>query len=219
MLTDAYPRLVDLRAEQRPEGPPKSGLVRKGRLVARDPKTIDAICLHQTARFYGVAPYQVLAAKGDRTLALHRRGLDVHAHVTAWTTGKFTPCYPLTAYVWHGNGANARSIGLEVEGLYNGKPGGSDAEPKPETIDAAREAVRWIVAEAAREGITIRYVLAHRQYSDSRRADPGWRIWRDVGLWSETALGLVTLPLLTDTERGQGRPIPAAWDPRQTAAY
>lgn len=211
--------IVDLRSLQKAAGPdPRCGLIRKGRLVMRDPKTIDAIVLHQTAKLYGVAPYQVLAAKGDRALAKHRRGLDVHAHVTSWTDGAFSAAYPLAAYVWHGNGSNARSIGLEVEGLYAGVPGRGE-EPTDETIATAREAVRWIVEEAAREGITIRYVLAHRQYSDSRRADPGWRLWREVALWAEAELGLVTLPELVDSERGAGRPIPRQWDPRQSAAY
>lgn len=210
--------IVDLRSEQKPGGPdPKCGEHdRAGRLIIRKPEAIDAICLHQTARFYGVAPYQVLAAKGDKRLAKWRRGLGVHAHVTSWTNGAFTAAYPLRAYVWHGNGANGRSIGLEVEGLYNGRPGGSDAEPTDETIATAREAVRWIVEAARSEGITIRYMLAHRQYSRTRQADPGWRLWRDVALWSEDALGLVTLPDLVD---GEGRPIPRDWDPRRTAAY
>lgn len=209
--------ILDLRADQAPGGPsPGCGKLFGGRLVMRDPRTIDAICLHQTAVVFGVSDQQVRAAKGDRELAKHRRALRVHAHMTAFTTGTAVAAYPLRAYVHHGNGSNARSIGLEIEGHYDGIPGGKLGDPDDRTIETAREAMRWLVAEAAREGITIRHVVAHRQYASSRRSDPGWRIWRDVALWSESALGLSTLPDLVDRD---GRPIPRAWDARQTEAY
>ncbi len=179
----------------------------------RKPETIDAVVLHQTSVTFGASRQAILAAKGDRDLARHRRALGVHAHVTAFCDGTVVPAYPLRAYVWHGNGSNARSIGLEVEGAYNGAPGGKNDEPDATTIAAAREALTWIVSEAAKEGIVIRHVLAHRQYSRTRRADPGWMLWRDVGVWAESALGLTSLPTLTDRD---GYPIPESWDPRQT---
>lgn len=209
--------VIDLRAEQKPGGPDaKCGKLSGGRLVMRDPASIDAVCLHQTAKFYGVAPYQVQAAKGDRALAKHRRGLNVHAHVTSWNDGAFTAAYPLRAYVHHGNGANSRSLGLEIEGHYDGIPGGKLGDPTDLTIATAREALRWLVEAARAEGMPIRHILAHRQYSSSRRSDPGWKIWRDVGVWSEEALGLTPLPTLTDRD---GAAIPKAWDSRQVAAY
>lgn len=207
----------DLRSEQKPAGPdPRCGRIASGKLVLRDPLTIDAITLHQTACTFGVSQAAIRAAGGDRSLARDRRALNIHAHVTAFRDGHVVPAYPLRAYVYHGHGSNARAIGLEIEGHYDGIPGGKLGDPDDATIEAAREAMRWIVAEAASEGVTIRHVVAHRQYTTSRRSDPGWRIWRDVALWSESALGLVTLPGLTDRD---GRPIPKAWDARQTAAY
>lgn len=213
--------IVDLRAQQKPGGPdPKCGLHdRRGALVLRQPEAIDSICLHQTAVRFGARASDIAAERGDKQSGRWRRALGVHAHVTAFDDGAVCPSYPLRAYVWHGNGANGRSIGLEVEGVYNGRPGGSDAEPTDETIQTAREAMRWIVEAARAEGITIRYVLAHRQFSDSRRADPGWTLWRQVALWADDALGLATIPTLTDTERGVGHPIPREWDPRQSGGY
>lgn len=209
--------ILDLRAQQKPAGPdPRCGTIRNGALVLRDPKEIDAITLHQTGVWFGVSAQQRLAAGGDEALARHRRALRVHAHVTAFRDGVVVPAYPLRAYVWHGNGANGRSIGLEIEGLYNGAPGGKHDEPTPTVIAGAREAVRWIVDEAAKEGIAIRYMLAHRQYSKSRRPDPGWTLWQEVGLWAERELGLFTLPDLTDRD---GLPIPKTWDARQVEPY
>ncbi len=210
--------ILDLRNEQKPGGPDaKSGKIVGGRLVMRDPASIDAIVLHQTAVTFGASPAAVRAAKGDKDLARHRRALGVHAHVTAFTDGTAVAAYPLRAYVYHGNGANSRSIGLEIEGHYNGIPGGQLAEPDAATIQSAREACTWLVEAARAEGITLRYYLAHRQYSRSRRSDPGWYLWRAVGVdWCEARLGLQPLPTLVDRD---GYPIPKTWDPRQGGAY
>lgn len=209
--------ILDLRHEQKPDGPDqRCGKIRGGSLVMRDPASIDAICLHQTAVSFGASASSIAAAKGDKDLARHRRALGVHAHVTAFRDGTVVPAYPLRAYVWHGNGANQRSIGLEIEGLYNGKPGGSNAEPDQTTIEGAREAMRWIVDTALAEGIHLQHVVAHRQYSRTRQADPGWTIWREVALWAESTLGLRTIPALAVDG---GRPIPTSWDPRQSATY
>lgn len=218
MIVQPSDALIDLRGEQTKAGPPGAGrLDRGGGLVLRDAGSIDAICLHQTACTFGVSPGQVRAAKGDRDLAKHRRALGVHAHVTAFMTGRFVAAYPLRAYVYHGNGANGRSIGLEIEGHYDGIPGGKLGDPTVTTIDAARAALTWIIDTCADEGIKIRYLLAHRQYSDSRRSDPGWAIWQRVALdYGVRIHGLTTLPALVD---GRGRPIPRAWDATAEAGY
>ena len=209
--------IYDLRSQQAPAGPdPKCGRIVHGALEMRKPETIDAITLHQMAVTMGARTADVQAEHGDKVKGRWRRALGVHAHVSAFTDGGVVPAYPLRAYVWHGNGSNGRAIGLEVEGLYNGRPGGRLAEPSDLTIETVREAVRWIVEAARGEGITIRYVLAHRQYSPTRQSDPGWRIWREVALWAGTALGLATIPGLVD---GDGRAIPREWDPWQSTAY
>lgn len=209
-------RCYDVRAEHVVD--PHSGAEKlvRGKVVIRRPEDIDSICLHQTAVTFGVHASQVRAAKGDRELAQFMRAKRVHAHVTAFDEGAFVAAYPLRHYVRHGNGANARSIGLEIEGLFNGVPGGKRSEPSGLLIEAARAACAWIVEAAQAEGITIRYVLAHRQYSSSRGSDPGWAIWQRVAIeHCEHGLGLRSIPGLTDRT---GRPIPVAWDPRQAAA-
>lgn len=206
-------KILDLRATQKPAGPdPKCGRIVAGKLAMRDPSTVDAICLHQTGVWFGVSREQRLAAGGDESLARHRRALKIHAHATTFRDGVTVAAYPLLAYVWHGNGANARSIGLEVEGLYNGAPGGKYDEPTPEVIRGALDAVRWLVGAAKADGATIRYIVAHRQYSRSRRADPGWSLWRGVAM----SCGLEMLPDLTDRD---GAPIPGTWDPSQSEPY
>lgn len=208
---------LDLRSQQSKIGPDGAGKVSRGALVMRDPATVTTLVGHQMAVFMGVAPYQVQAAKGDRALAKHRRALNVHAHVSAFTDGTFVVAYPLLAYLFHGNGSNAYSIGLETEGLYNGIPGGKLDEPTDLTIETSREACTWIVEEAARCGATLRYYEAHRQHAASRRSDPGHRLWQAVYVdHCEGVLGLSPRPDLTTRD---GRPIPRMWDRRQTEGY
>lgn len=218
--------IIDIRKQQTPSGPPGAGkLDARGVLVLRDRAKIDAICLHQTAVTFGVSPAAMRKQGGDAAMAQFMRAKNVHAHVTAFDEGVFVPAYPLRSYVWHGNGSNARSIGLEIEGFFNGEPGGRTNFPKdkPRTepaellLQTAREACTWIVNAARDEGITIRYVVAHRQYAASRRSDPGWRIWQEVAIaHCERVLGLATLPTLVDRD---GRSIPRAWDGRQQGIY
>jgi hypothetical protein len=217
--------LLDLRSQQTPSGPPNAGKLYRGRLVHRKPIEIDSICLHQTAVTFGVSPAAIRKQGGDAAMAQFMRAKGVHAHVTAFDEGVFVPAYPLRAYVWHGNGANSRSIGLEIEGFFNGEPGGkSNGDPdKPRTepsdllIQTAREACTWIVNACAEEGIVIKHVLAHRQYASSRRSDPGWAIWQRVAIeHCERALRLTSIP---DLRKGDGKAIPTSWDHRQTAAY
>lgn len=217
--------VIDVRNQQTPSGPPGACKLRRGRMIMRDPATIDAICLHQTAVTFGASPAAIRMQGGDAAMAQFMRAKKVHAHVTAFDEGVFVPAYPLRGYVWHGNGANARSIGLEIEGYFNGQPGGvlngnplvRRDEPSDLLIQTARSACTWIVEAAKAEGITIRHVVAHRQYDSSRRSDPGWAIWQRVALeHCERALGLTSIPDLTDRD---GKPIPTSWDARQKAAY
>ena len=183
----------------------------------RDPATVTTLVGHQMACTLGAASYMVQAAKGDKDLARHRRALGVHAHVSVFTDGTFVAAYPLLAYVWHGNGSNAYSIGLETEGHYNGIPGGVLAEPTDLTIETSRAACTWIVAEAARCGATLLFYEAHRQHAASRRSDPGHRLWKAVYVdHCEGALGLKPRPEMTTRD---GRTIPRMWDARQMGGY
>lgn len=210
-------RFYDVRSEYRYDPTDTAEKLFRGKVVQRDPKRIVNLCLHQTAVTFGVSASQIKAAGGDAQLAQFMRAKRVNAHCTVFDEGAAVLAYPLRNYVQHGNGANATSIGIEIEGLYNGLPGGERPEPTEVTIQTARDACSWIVSEAAKEGIAILGVVAHRQYSGDRRADPGWAIWQRIAIeHCEHVLGLSPMPTLTDRK---GRPIPREWDARQSAAY
>ncbi len=209
--------LLDLRHEQSASGPTGACKVSRGKVVMRDPASVTTLVGHQMAVTLGVADYQIRASKGDRDLARHRRALNIHAHVSAFNDGTFVAAYPLLAYVFHGNGSNAYSVGLETEGHYNGIPGGVLAEPTDLAIETSRAACAWIVEEAARCGATLRFYEAHRQHAASRRSDPGHRLWQAVYIdHCEAKLGLIPRPDFTTRD---GRPIPNRWDRRQIEGY
>lgn len=208
---------LDLRREQSPSGPEGACKLDRGKVVMRDPASVTTLVGHQTACSFGVAPYMIQAAKGDRELARHRRALNVHAHVTAFNDGTFAAAYPLLAYVFHGNASNAYSVGLETEGHYNGIPGGVLEEPTDLTIETSRAACTWIVEEAAKLGATLKFYEAHRQHAAARRSDPGHRLWQAVYIdHCEAKLELAPRPDFTTRD---GRPIPNRWDRRQSDGY
>jgi hypothetical protein len=135
--------------------------------------------------------------------------------------GTIVQVYPLTTLLWHAGRLNPDTVGIEINGLFEGIEGKGLPKnqqhlelchPTTAQIAAARKCIAWIRDEVARHGGKLKYVYAHRQSSSTRRADPGSRVWEDVALWAEENLGLATRP---DETRGKGRRIPAAWDPRQ----
>lgn len=221
----------DLR-DERVALAPKVRLVR-GRPATRAPETITTIVIHQMAADFGVSVPQLRAARGDRSLALARRALGIACHAAAFGSGEVVLAAPLRWHVNHGNGYNACSVGLEIDGRHPGLDddpstapvredlrttwGGEPSEWGAEQIEAAREALRWLVEQARAEGCPITRIVAHRQSSATRRSDPGQRIWRDVVLtFAVPELGLWTDPA---DAVGDGRPIPREWDPAGVGAY
>lgn len=217
----APPRFFDLRSEREAK-PPKIRVV-GGKPVLRRVAAIDSICLHQTAVAFGASSAQIKAAGGDRDLALARRGLDVACHAIAFE-GCYAAVAPLAWHVNHGNGWNARSLGLEVDGLY----AGLQSDPKtiwggkpptaltPHRIESARAALRWLVEAGRAAGMPIKRIVAHRQSSATRRSDPGQELWRELALWAADELDVETAPA---DVLGDGRPVPSSWDPRGVGRY
>lgn len=211
-------KFLDLRSEQSDPFTPKNGKSPSklvgGKTARRDPSTITGITVHQTACVFGPA--------ADRAKA-HRRAIGIPAHAVAFRDGVVAlPC-PLDWYVYTSNGLNATTLGLEIEGIYPGKPGGkvwSEAEPTPLDAlarDTARDALRYLVEQGRALGMPITRVYAHRQSNGQKPSDPGWEIWRDVVL----DFGVAVLGLVTDNARtiGDGKPIPAEWDATSRARY
>jgi hypothetical protein len=224
-------RIYDLVGEQSLNNPKTRRVA--GRTVMRDMSTVNTLIVHQTAIPFDVADYQIHAAHGDRRLAKARRALDVAAHGIAYRDGFGALGHDVRAYVNAAGPGNPFSVNLEIEGRYPGllddpetTPTREDVESTwggpPMMLDSATIAAACATAErlcrdvAAFEGCKLRYVMAHRQTSATRRADPGEEIWRKVVL--DYIVPVLGLQVRYDTA-GTGREIPAAWDPNGVGAY
>lgn len=196
-----------------------------GKVLERDPATVDTICVHQTACVFGPA---------SDPARRHDRAHDVPIHALAFRDGVLALPYPLTWRLNHGNEWNGRSLGIEIEGKYPGIGGevppyregaaldGHDVSEDPTvldelTIETARRGIAELITRGRALGMPITRIVAHRQSSASRRADPGQAIWRHVVLeYAVAVLGLLEVP----TEHvGDGSPIPPEWSPHGVGHY
>lgn len=180
-----------------------------GKVFVRDPKTITGIGIHQTDCVFG--------PKADPE-ARHRRALGVPIHALAFRDGVLALPYPLLWYMYHGNGMNAMSYGLEIEGSYSGVLGQSKAGNKTYdlldelTIETARAGVRYLYEAGLKLNSPLEFIWAHRQSRGVKERDPSEAIWKAVVLdYAVAVLGLKTQP---DRTWEDGKPIPLSWEHR-----
>lgn len=215
-------RVHDLRSES-PALVPRSRTTkrfRRGVAVLRDVAAIDTIVVHQAAVMFGPGRQDLKRASGDRDVArVYRVARSVPAHAVALTSGDVVLGKPLAMFLHHANAANGRSLGIEVEGKYAGRHDDGRGDVNELTAATAQRALEVLFNEGRAAGCPLRYLVAHRQTSRSRRADPGEGLWR--AFEEEAArLGLETRINWTRKSRGRsGRPIPVDWSPAATARY
>lgn len=203
-----------------------------GYTVMRDPSVVTGICLHQAAAQWGARPSHYrqaeqvakeLGVPNDERLAIALRVVeDVPAHATAMQSGDVVLRSPLEAFLYHANALNEASLGLEIEGLYDGvEVEGAHPPPTPVTIAAARMATVQLYERGLKAGMPLKYVWAHRQSSGTRLGDPGSVLWIEVGLWAVKELGLEAQPMETWLSRrsGRGNPIPEVWGGPEGVKY
>lgn len=184
-----------------------------GKVFVRDPKTITGIGIHQTDCVFG--------PKADPE-ARHRRALGVPIHALAFRDGVLAIPYPMLWYMYHGNGMNAMSYGLEIEGSYSGVLGQSKAELLAQrkagktydlldelTIETARAGVRYLYEAGLKLNSPLEHVWAHRQSRGVKERDPGPAIWQAVVL--DYAVGVLGLKLQPERIWEDGKTIPASW--------
>ena len=188
--------------------------LKRGKAKVREAKDVNTLGYHQMAVNVGVSAQQLKAAGGDRMKARNLRAKRIAGHVLGFRDGTIIHNFPFRWHLYHGNGMNPFSVGLELEGAYDGDD--NLGQTSDFTRDRWRDAVRFIVEFGAALGMSINRGLAHRQVSPTRVGDPGAEQWQEIALWAETELGVMTDP---DFTMAGGRRIPRDWDPRQTEAY
>ena len=178
---------------------------------ARPWSAVTGICLHQTACLLGERP---------------ARWETVGAHVGVMRSGRVVWIHDFDRTIWHGNGWNAGTVGIEIDGLYEGIEGDPRTvwddpttpihergmTPTPAAVEATKQAIRWICSEVAKRGGAVKALVAHRQSSATRRSDPGEALWRAVALPMHDELELSDGGI--GFRLGDGRAIPESWDPR-----
>lgn len=194
----------------------------------RDPSAVTGIVVHQMATPIPITKAQIARAGGDETLARAVRAQRTAAHCAALRDGLVVMCRPLRTYLLHGNRFNAYTLGLEIEGKYSGirdDPSTAPDEARlstwrgppqvvtPVVVEAARDALAWMIHEGRKEGMFVDGVdvFAHRQSSKSRRSDPGEELWERVVL--DYAVPVLGVRVRSDVVVGSGRPVPIEWDP------
>lgn len=179
----------------------------KGRAEPVDPKTKTHICSHITAIEFGTSvwrrrfwkkqlhkmPNVLLEQYGYNSntveqtitrLALHERFWKVPYHFVGLLNGDVLYNNQVTRYTYHGNSANGPSIGLSAEANLPGLE--KKRKPKHTKTDeffikTNRAAFDVAMLKAQVSGCEIEYFGCHRQYSSSRRGDPGEFYWREIG--------------------------------------
>lgn len=172
-------------------------------------KQINGVTLHQTACVLGEKP---------------QRWRNVAAHLGVTRAGQVIWMHDFEKIVWHGNGLNGATIGIELDGTYAGvegddrtfwrpltEPGREPQTPTNALVEAAKATVRWICREVERHGGRVEKLCAHRQASRERQSDPGSALWREVALPLHAELKLDDGG--PGYVLGKGRPIPEKWDP------
>lgn len=177
----------------------------------RDWSKVTGICLHQTACVLGENP---------------PRWDTVGCHVGVTRSGKVIWLHDFNKLVVHGNQWNSQTVGIEIDGMYEGvegdiktfwrpkdQPNLQPQRPTEAQLRAVRDLIRWITKQIEGNGGKAKALVAHRQASENRRNDPGSAIWKKVALPMSEELDL------SDGGPGfklsTGYPIPEVWDPKR----
>jgi len=172
----------------------------------RSPMSIDGFTLHQTG---------CLIKSG------YRRWRTVNAHVGVTREGEIYLLNDFFDFIWHAQGLSHHTVGIEVSGNMCGiegdlrthwSSGGGPHVASSAQIKALRQFLPWACDKIKEtQKAPVHSIFAHRQSSKNRVADPGSRLWQDVGLWAVKHLGLRDGEKGTQTW-GTGNPLPSQWN-------
>lgn len=179
---------------------------------------------HETT---GITLHQTACDMGERV----ERYDTIGAHWTVLRSGRILRHCDNNRVVFHGNGWNARCVGIEVNGLYAGREDDPDTaldesmrstwddpstptrekpmQVTPQSMLSLRMLCRYIAYDVMSNGGALKVLCAHRQSSIDRRSDPGEAIWKQAAVPVSNELGL--------SYGGVGfvvggLPIPECWD-------
>jgi hypothetical protein len=168
---------------------------------------------------------------GDvRGITLHQTGcpmseqpsrwLGLKAHYGVTYSGKIYRVRKETDFGWHAQGQSHHNVGIEIAGFFAGVEGDPKTRPNGPAewgtqsvteaqIQATSDLIDYLVALVAHNGGRIQTLDPHRCATDSRRPDPGSKVWQRIALPAQ-----LKHRLTSGKVTGRGMPIPEAWDGR-----
>jgi hypothetical protein len=201
--------------------------------VAKPPKNysrlrawseISGVMLHRTACVIGETPTRYLP-------------VNAHAHITMG--GRLVLAHAWDKMIWHGHGPSPWTIGVEIDGNPEGKPGywwkpgGGPQDVTDAQVQAAGVLFKLFQEAFEKNGQKILYLVAHRQSSSDRECDPGWATWQKIAVPWMNQLGAIpgpreghppteglALPVgYAGDTWGSGLQVPREWDPRSAVPF
>lgn len=210
--------MIDLRKQHLPYYRKADGSHQTYSPLPRPISEVTGICDHQTA-----------CDMGER----EARYYTIGSHFVVLRSGRVLWMCDVDRVVYHGNGWNARTVGIEVNGLYSGLEDDPDTAQDeslrttwddkttptretpmvvtPQSLRGLRDLHRWICWHVRQRGGQVKFLVAHRQSSLDRQNDPGQTLWQQGAVPMHAELGL------SDGGVGfkiGGYAIPEQWDPR-----
>lgn len=152
---------------------------------------------------------------------LNAHYLVLRSGITVWVNDE-------TDFIWHAQGLSSKTVGIEFEGNFYGvsgdpstlwKGGGPGVRLNREQLIASRILFDHLYLQFQKNSAQWTRINGHRQSSNTRVADPGSDIWKQVALPWASKLGLKNADGGDSFKLGSGSPIPKPWDSRRTTRY
>ncbi len=208
------------------------GHLDKDHQVEEPGKITDIRGEHRRPKLFG----RLRSWKSIHGVTLHQTGCNMpqdpqkwrrlNAHIGITTEGRIVIVNDPIDMIWHGQGLSQKTIGVEIEGNFEGVQGntktlwiggGPAASLTEAQLTASQVVFEWLEDRFDENGITWSKVHGHRQSSRTRAGDPGSEIWQKIAIpWLNTLYATDGGPSWCT---GSGRPIPVDWDQRYTAKY
>lgn len=201
--------------------------------VAKPPKNFSYV--RPWSQISGVMIHRTACVLGENPI----RYLPVNAHIGVTLEGRIVLAHAWDKMIWHGNSPSPWSIGIEIDGNGSGKPGywwkpGGPSHPiTDEQVKASVVLLDLLLDAFAKNGQTLKYIVAHRQSSSQRECDPGFEAWNKIALpWMEKTgaipgpreghpptAGLKVPVGYAGDIWGDGAQVPTPWDPRSSIPF
>lgn len=189
-----------------------------------DVAIIDRISKHNHPRLFNFKQTKRIQTAG---VIIHQTGClmpscisgwdNLNAHIGITRKGQIIIINALDDFIWHAQGLSRYTVGIEIEGNFEGitgqswthwKPGGGPHHLNDEQKSALVALEKYLDNWFRLSGITWTNIHAHRQSSKHRVSDPGQEIWsfiREFWNWDNKTDGG------PDFQIGSGKALPMAW--------